>query len=231
MELSLFFSAFAVATIGSVAYFIFVSPGFSAKFPGLEKGKPRQIFMQRLTGALIFGILPLLIILLFPEAKRMGDFGWKFPGSATFYWTILLAAVIIPMNYFNASKASNLKYYPQIREWNWSVRLLIQSAVSWIIYLTAYEFLFRGFLFFASLGIMGLWPAVLLNTVIYSLAHYPKGYTEMLGAVPLGVVLCYLTFLTGNIWVAVFTHVILALSNEWFSIHKHPEMIFKNVWK
>ncbi|HOI88380.1 MAG TPA: CPBP family intramembrane metalloprotease [Lentimicrobium sp.] len=230
MELALFFFAFAVTAFGSVAYFAIVSPGFSARVLGLEMGKPRQIFMQRLTGALIFGILPLLIIRLI-DAESIGDFGWNFPGSATFYWTMLLAAVVVPINYFNSSKASNLKFYPQIREWNWSVRLLIQSAVSWIIYLTAYEFLFRGFLFFASLGIMGLWPAVLLNTAIYSLVHYPKGHTEMLGAIPLGIVLCYLTFLTGNIWVAVFTHVILALSNEWFSIRKHPEMVIKNVWK
>jgi uncharacterized protein len=45
---------------------------------------------------------------------------------------------------------------------------------------------------------------------------------------PLGIVLGIVTVQTGNIWVAFVVHVVLALSNEWFSLKAHPEMKYSN---
>ena len=73
---------------------------------------------------------------------------------------------------------------------------------------------------------MGFAAAMVLNTILYALAHLYKGRMETLGSVPVGVLLCYLTFLTGNIWTAVVIHCLMALSNEWFSIRFHPDMRF-----
>jgi membrane protease YdiL (CAAX protease family) len=39
-----------------------------------------------------------------------------------------------------------------------------------------------------------------------------------------GIILCYITLLTGNIWSAVIVHSLMALCNEWFSLRAHPEM-------
>lgn len=230
IELFLFISAIAVSSVGFIAYAWIVSPGFTKRILQLEMGKPQQIYVQRFAGAFIFGVIPVLIILL-SGTGGFEEFGIKAPVGATYLWTMVLSVLIIPMNYINAPKPANLQSYPQIREENWSVSMLFQSALSWSIYLTAYEFLFRGFLFYSSLSVLDLWPAIIFNTVIYSLVHYPKGYKEMFGAIPLGIILCYLTYFTGSIWVAVFTHIILALSNEWFSLRSHPDMLLKKVWK
>jgi len=228
IELFLFISAIAVTIPGFIAYAYFVSPGFTKRRLHLEMGKPLQVYIQRFVGAFIFGCIPVLII-LFSGTKSFEAFGIKAPVGATYLWTMVLSIFIIPMNYFNAPNTVNLKAYPQIREKKWSVILLIKSAISWIIYLTAIEFLFRGFLLFTSISLLGIGPAIVFNTVIYSLVHYTKGYKEMLGAIPLGIILCYLTYLTGSIWVAVFTHIILALSNEWFSLYQHPDRVIKKV--
>ena len=69
-----------------------------------------------------------------------------------------------------------------------------------------------------------LWPAIALNCILYALAHFYKGPGEILGAIPVGILLCYLTLHTGNIWSAVIIHSTMALSNEWFSIRSHPNM-------
>ncbi len=230
IELFLFISALAVTTFGFIAYQYIASPRFTQRILQREMGKPFQVYVQRLAGAIIFGVIPLIIILL-TGAEGFGGFGIKAPVGTTFLWTLVLSALILPMNYINAPKPANLNVYPQIREGRWSLGLILGSAISWIIYLTGYEFLFRGFLFYTSLNIIGLWPAIILNTMIYSLVHLPKENKEMVGAIPLGLVLCYLTYLTESIWVAVFTHIILALSNEWFSLYKHPDMIIKRVRK
>jgi membrane protease YdiL (CAAX protease family) len=87
--------------------------------------------------------------------------------------------------------------------------------------------MFRGFLLFSSLPVLGIWPSILLNTAVYSLVHIPKGNKETLGAIPFGILISYLAIETGTFWIAFFTHVILALSNEWFSLRTHPEMLFK----
>jgi membrane protease YdiL (CAAX protease family) len=39
-----------------------------------------------------------------------------------------------------------------------------------------------------------------------------------------GILLCYITLHTGNIWSAVIIHSSMALSNEWFSLRSHPNM-------
>ena len=114
--------------------------------------------------------------------------------------------------------------YPQIRVKEWDTQLLLLSAFSWIAYLLAYEFMFRGYLLFVSVEYLGVWPAIALNIAIYALVHVPKGIKEAVGALPLGVVLGIITIQTGNIWVAFVVHIVLALSNEWFSLKAHPDM-------
>lgn len=225
-ELYLFISAIAISILGFLFYFYISGLYLGKAMQRTEKGKPLSVLHQRLWGFFILGCLPLSIILL-SGTKDLSHFGLGRPKMESYFWTILLSLIIVPMNYFISGTKGNLKMYPQIREIEWPVGLIVQSAFSWILYLFSYEFLFRGFLFFASLPVLGLPWAIVLNTIIYSLVHLPKGYREIIGSVPLGILLCYLTFTTGSIWVAVFSHIVLALSNEWFSLHAHPQMIIK----
>jgi len=93
-----------------------------------------------------------------------------------------------------------------------------------MIFLVAYEFFFRGFILYASLTVLDPWSAIALNCSLYGFAHFYKGPGETFGAIIVGVLLCYLTIVTGNIWSAVAIHSVMALSNEWFSLRAHPDM-------
>ena len=186
-----------------------------------------QILFQRLLGAFIFGVLPSAFFLILSN-RPMNEVGLTdYIPHETLFLTLIAGLVIIPMNYINARHPSNLKMYPQIRVPEWTLSLTILSALSWIVYLFAYELLFRGILLFSSLDLMGFWPSVILNAGIYSLVHIPKGPKEALGAIPMGILLCYLVYITGSFWVAFFIHILLALSNEWFSISHHSEISLK----
>ena len=48
--------------------------------------------------------------------------------------------------------------------------------------------------------------------------HVPKGAKEGIGAIPLGLLLCMITFRTETIWVAMIVHFVLSLANEWYSL-------------
>jgi len=223
-----FISAFSVASFGFIFYHLITnSPSFKL-WESYSTNNIKPVIIQRLTGVFIFGFISFIIISYFLP-QDISSFGTAVPNLKTLIWLVVLSVVIIPMNYINSKNPENLSQYPQIRNPNWSYSLAILSAISWIAYLFAYEFLFRGFFLYSSIAVLGLWPAIILNTGIYSLVHIPKGSKETLGAIPFGIFISYLAYETGSFWIAFFAHVVLALSNEWFSLAFHPEMHIKKI--
>ena len=218
-----FILAFSVSSFGFIFYHLFTNASALKRLEKRTDDNVRSVLVQRLSGVFIFGI-PSLGIVHFIFKSDFSSFGTTCPELSTFLWILALSAIIIPLNYFNSKTPENLSQYPQIRNSEWSVSLLVLSALSWIAYLLAYEFLFRGFLLFSSVALLGIWPAIFINTGIYSLVHIPKGSKETLGAIPFGIFLSYLAIQTGSFWIAFFAHVVLALSNEWFSLAAHKGM-------
>lgn len=220
--------AISWCAIGFAAYY-FLSHGntFAGRIDGLVKGFDNQgnkVVFQRLLGVLFLGMASGTIILLLPGSS-LKDFGLGFVFNIPPpWWAYLLVPLILGMGFLTSGSPGNLAMYPQIRLKNWTPRLLFISAISWVAFLIAYEFLFRGFLLHASLELMQTIPAFALNGALYALAHTYKGPGETYGSIPVGIILCYLTLVTGNIWSAVILHSIMALSNEWFSIKAHPDM-------
>ncbi len=205
------------SVIGFAAYYFLAHKKSSS-------GTVREVLTQRSWGVLFLGFASLLIILLVWKASPVSyGLGFSFLSPPP-WWTFLLIPVIPIASYFQTASPSNLALYPQIRIKNWSGQIVALSAGSWIAFLVAYEFFFRGFLLFASLTVLDPWPAIALNCSLYGFAHFYKGPGETFGAILAGVVFCYLTLQTGNIWSAVALHSVVALSNEWFSLRAQPKM-------
>ncbi len=212
-----FIVAILWAVIGFAGYY-FLAHRKSAS------GKAREVLAQRGWGVFFMGFVTMLIIfLVFKDKPASYGFGFSFLLPPP-WWSYLILPLIITANYFQSSSQANLAMYPQIRIEKWSGKLLALSGLSWIAFLVAYEFFFRGFLLFASLTVLDPWPAIALNCSLYGFAHFYKGPGETFGAIIVGVLLCYLTIHTGNIWSAVVIHSLMALSNEWFSLSAHPKM-------
>ncbi len=231
---------FILAVIWSVAGFAFYfflsrNDSLPRKFwkinPGLDI-HIKQVLLQRTWGLLFLGILPAgLILLQFKDSLSDYGLGFSFQVPPP-WWSFLLIPAILVAGYFSASTPGNLALYPQMRINKWTPGILAFSGFSWIVFLIAYEFLFRGFLLYATLTVMEPWTAIALNCTLYAFAHFNKGPGETFGAIPLGILLCYLTLVTGNIWSAVVMHSVMALSNEWFSLKAHPEMgLVRKGWK
>ena len=219
-------SAILISIIGYFAINPISKSEIANKIFKLKGNDTHKIIFQKICGSLIFTLLAILIV-LFSNDNNLANFVTVLPDFQTFVWTVIYILIIFPFVYFNSKTADNLNIYPLIRIKEWSYALLTQSAVSWTVYITSYEILFRGVLFFLSVPIIGIWPSIILNSAIHSIIHIPKGIKEMIGAFPFGVVICFLMYKSGNIWFAVFTHVFLALSNEWLSLYAQPQMKLK----
>ncbi len=211
----------------AIYYFLSNNKIFAGRIGKLSRkfdSQGNEVLVQRILGFLFLGICSILIIILHTGLEPV-DYGLNFTFlTAPPWWSYLVIPLILVLGINAAKQNGNLEIYPQIRSRNWTPGMIIISGMSWVLFLLGYEFLFRGFLLHASLDIMAAGPAIALNCALYAFAHFYKGPGETFGAIPVGVLLCYLTLITGNIWCAVVIHALMALSNEWFSLHFHPEM-------
>ena len=220
--------AIAVTAVAFLLYYLItISSPLNNRLQRLfskETASIRKILLHRLAGAVLFGLIPVLVI-LFVFRRPVGIYG-----STTEYlaesiiWWIPFAILVVVVNYFAARNKNHLAQYPQIRVNQWNSGLITLSATSWITYLAGYEFMFRGFLLFSCLEFFGYWPAIIINIILYGLVHLPKGSRETIGSIFFGFILSYLSIRLGSFWFAFLVHITLALSNEWFSIAFNPDM-------
>jgi membrane protease YdiL (CAAX protease family) len=186
-----------------------------------------SVILQRTSAVFIFGLIP-IILLVFVFRYNPSAYGFAMKNSLVTLIVVLITAIaVLLISWFTSRSKENLATYPQIREKEWNISLLILSALSWIAYLLAYEFMYRGFLLFACYHAFGTWPAIIINTCLYSLTHLVKNKREGIGAFFIGIILCMLVLYIGSLWVAFYIHIIMALSNEWFSLRIHSEMHFQ----
>jgi membrane protease YdiL (CAAX protease family) len=214
--------------IAFISYYFIINQevikGYFIKKAGDRPGQIRMILFQRLTGILLFGILPLTIFFIRNNSSLIESVLKIHFNLTSLIIVMVFVLISFCINYFAARSPDNLIMYPQIRCKTWSFSLLVISGLSWMTYLLAYELTFRGFLLFSSIKEFNPFIAIVLNICLYSIVHIPKGIKESIGAIPMGLILCILTIHSGTIWMAFWIHCSMALSNEWLSIKYHPEM-------
>ena len=190
-----------------------------------DASEVRRVVFVKVSAVFFFAAVPILIIRILPgvslaDYSAMTSCSWQVAVCA-----LIAAAVILPLNYFFYSPtASNLKVCPQFRIRTWNCRTALLSSLAWSAYLVAYEFMFRGLLLFSCLRSFGLPAALIINVCLYALSHLPKGIRETIGSVPFGLILCLLVVRLESFWIAAAIHIILAVSNDLFSMRANPDM-------
>jgi len=220
-----------VFAIGFLSYFfishsLFIQKRLSRQF-GEDRISLPLIVFQRFVGVLCLGLFPGILVLSL-SFWRFPDLGLALNSSrSVLFWAIGLGICVLVISSLFSRKPENFQMYPQIRENPWTIKTVVINTGSWLAYLVAYEFLFRGLLLFTLYSALGLWPAIVITTCLYVLVHIPKGLKETIGAIPFGVVLGLITIEAGSIWPALFIHAVLALSNDHFALRANPDMHYK----
>ncbi len=191
-----------------------------------ERDPILSFISEKITGFLLFGAVPFLFFAINSGLKSSVSI--LTPGKSEHYWYILLILfIIITFLTFNGSKRKAIQERsPRIRIKNWTIKYCIIAISGWIIYILGYEFLFRGILWLVCYRAFGLWVTLLINIVLYAAVHIDQGLAMSLGAVPFGILLCLLTFLTGSFLFAFLIHGWLAIATEIFSVYNNPDLSF-----
>lgn len=158
-------------------------------------------------GILLFGIIPFglhypspLIII---SRNSMGGL----PSLITFQLVILLLVFSVRM----AGKEVHPGLFPTIP---FSTHFLALYFLVRLGFIVAYECWFRGFLLQDAINAVGIFPALLLNTLLYAVLHLVNDRKEVWGCIPFGLLLCGLCLWQGAVWPAVIIHSALTLSYE-----------------
>ncbi|PSR06122.1 MAG: hypothetical protein BRD49_02125, partial [Bacteroidetes bacterium SW_10_40_5] len=215
----MFFTTLAYTVFAFMSFWLLYYWGQKQLFPTWkkERNKIYFIFYHKTMGILLFGLIPLVLAWWYlPEHLPRSCLTIQDP-ETIILWSLGLMALIWPLSKKMAQLKPTQAVYPQMRITYWAPSLFILNVIFWFLYIGAYEFLFRGLLFFSSIEVMALWQAILINVVIYSLLHIPKGKGEIIGALPFGIVLCLGTYFTGNFLFAFITHGFQAVCVEYFS--------------
>ncbi|MEO8148148.1 MAG: CPBP family intramembrane glutamic endopeptidase [Bacteroidia bacterium] len=222
------FIAIISVTIGFLSYwFLVVSEKIKAAFfrkYEFNKASIYYVFFQKMMGFLFMGVFP-GIVMLNATHYTLADLGFKTGNyKESLVYIVVIGLLFITITYFTSRNPFNIKTYPQMRIKEWTAKLIFINSFGWAATLLASEFMYRGILLIVCYNAFGFWPAVAINICFHATSHIGKGITESFGAFPYVPFLCYATISTGSLAVAFFTHVILALSNDYFAIHHNPEM-------
>jgi membrane protease YdiL (CAAX protease family) len=214
--------AVAAAIVLYLLYYLVVVSSLLDRLRGSIAG----VLAKRMAGVVILGGGSALTVwLLLPfDATDLG-LTLAIPPS-TWLWVGGASVVIVIGCILTAHKPDNFEVYPEMRVPRWGVGPVAANFISCSLYMFAYEFLFRGFVFFACLAAMPAAFAIAINVALYVLAHTPKGPREALGSIPLGIVLCLSAIETGAIWAAFLIHVIMSQLNDYLAVRANPAMRF-----
>lgn len=217
-------------------WFISISPKIKSLFFdrfNFDDACMKYVFFTKIVGFFFMGLIPFASCLLLFKKTNLSDYGLTIIPETTIFsiiWIFILSFIVVPMAYYSARKPQNLINYPQIKAKRWTRKIFYINLLGWFLYLFGYELLFRGILLFPLIKSVGIWPAIAVNIALYSATHIPKGLSETLGAIPLGLVLCILTLYSGTIWIAFLVHVALAWTNSLSALKHHPEIYYIH-WK
>jgi membrane protease YdiL (CAAX protease family) len=189
-------------------------------------GYLRQMWWQRLSGLLLMGVIPGLVI------------GWQYPDllwamgltnpGLDSHWPWYLGGMLLMfiLSSVGARQSDTQARYPELPFREWTGRLFVINAAGWLLYLAAYEFLFRGILLFGTFLSFGYWPAVAINVSIYAFAHAWKGWPETFGSVIFGILASMATLETGSWWLPFAAHAVTSINTEYQCIRLRHDLSF-----
>jgi membrane protease YdiL (CAAX protease family) len=184
---------------------------------------------EKLTAVFLIGLIPFVII--FPvlglPPSRIGFTA----GQTLKYWYLILSLIllVVVISYFLSKTSIIRQISPELRIRNWFPRHILLSVSLWTIYIFFYELLFRGILLFMCSEAFGYAAAVIINLILYSLAHFHKGRNVMLGTIPIGFVFCFVSYLTGSFFAAFLIHFSMNLVTDIFTTFLNPADNLKSI--
>ena len=183
-------------------------------------GKKAAVIQTRFLGFILLGIVPAAAVVVLTDFVPVSlGFGYK-AGTAVFMlrWTAGLGLLVLMVTWIRSHSKEHPEQNPVMQD------SLFINILSLVLYAAGYEGMFRGVVLFTAAGAFGLWPAVIISSVLYAAVNLPKGMEAAAGTFLFGPILGVVTLLTGSVWIAVAVHAVYTVSNALFPLYNNKVM-------
>lgn len=223
---SAFFSVLSVIVLFLFYYLLRRSRILTGLFDSIKHDQVLINFTEKITGFLLFGIIPYFLFIRLADLSP-AEAGLTMGKSGHYLYIFLLLLILVTLITFFSSRNKRMQMIcPQPGIKTWTLKYLTISIFGWIFYILGYEFFIRGVLWFTCFRAFGPGPALLINVALYALVHFGQGKEMILGAIPLGLIFCLITWLTGSILFVFILHSWIAISMEIFAIYNNQDLKF-----
>jgi len=165
----------------------------------LTLNKYHPILPQWASALVYFGILPVLTIFIFLRKDPL-NFGFRVGNYRLWGLHVIVVILVATPVIFLASQLASLADYYTIEGFS-----LLKYSLEIIVYMLAWEFLFRGFLLFGLKEKLGE-LSILVQIIPFVLLHFGKPEIETISTILVGIYLGYVCFRGNSYWPAVIMH-------------------------
>ncbi len=163
-----------------------------------------------------FFIFPVLIIRLFLKEKlsnyglRIGDYkvGLKI--------TLVFILIMLPLLWFASSSDAFANVYPHLTSAKQSWQIFLIYELGLLIYMIAWEFVWRGYMLFGLYEKFGLY-SLFIQMIPFVILHNGKPMLETFGSILAGLALGILALRTKSIFYCVLAHMSVMFSIDFIS--------------
>ena len=178
-----------------------------------------EVVYWLLADSLIFLMIPVFLLLLL--GKNISFYGLKISNfKKGFLLSVCFSLLFIPVIWIISSQNDFILYYPTVNEAKDNYMLLVIYLSGLLLYVFAWEFLWRGYLQFSLEKKFGVY-AVFIQVIPFVVMHNGKPLFETLSAIAGGIFLGYLAFRTRSFFWGFLLHFFLMFYIEIFSVLRY----------
>jgi membrane protease YdiL (CAAX protease family) len=168
----------------------------------------------------LFVAIP-VVVALFAEKDPFTAFAEMGLRAGNVSRGLLIVAIALPitigMSLISSKDPALQKHYPFSKDACRSPGAFIRYEIGYAaLYYSAWEFLYRGILFFPLLHTLGFLPAVSITTALSTLHHIGHPDSEIGGALAGGIIFGVVSLLTGSMLYPFAIHAMLGVSDDVF---------------
>jgi membrane protease YdiL (CAAX protease family) len=127
------------------------------------------------------------------------------------------APLAVLAGFIGSRDARLRRFYPFSKSACRSARTFIVFEAAYLfLYYAAWEFYYRGILFFPLIPVLGLVPALALQTIVSTLHHLGHPPSELFASLAAGVVFGLIAYFTGSFLYTIFLHGLTGISTDTF---------------
>lgn len=159
-----------------------------------------------------------IMIMLLPAViiKQVPVFILDFPNRITIPQTLAFLLCFAVLGLFPWKKFNDVQSDDVLPTTTYPI--ILYAGIR-IMFLITYEWFFRGLLLLSLCEWLGTTPGIIINVLLYTLLHAIKrSKPEIIGCIPLGILLCVFTIWWQSIWPAIIFHL------QIFAIAELPQL-------